>query len=194
MDGSIAHPRSILLSRRRSVQRQTCNSHRRSRVNGHGRTVVTPTGPPVGLTGGNPKLSTLVPDLSPTPCTPCAPSRWILAASTQPRAPGETRPIWGASGAPKVPRHFPRTAHQPPATAPLWTGRSTANRLRYGGPRTRNDCVSARTGPGPSDQLSDNRARDTRMTVDSETPFTCSDDKQDRSQDCFGTKRRPAAC
>ena len=53
---------------------------------------------------------------------------------------------------------------------------------------------AARTAPGPSDQLSDNRARDTRMTVDSETPFACSDDKQDLSQDCFGTKRRPAAC
>jgi len=58
---------------------------------GHERTIVTHTGPPVGLTGGIPKLATLVPDLSPTPCTPCAPSRRILAASTQPRAPGETR-------------------------------------------------------------------------------------------------------
>ena len=84
-------PAGYFLSRRRSVQR-TCNSHRRSRgQNGHRPTVVTHTGPPVGLTGGIPKLATLVPDLSPTPCTLCAPSRWILAASTQPRAPGETR-------------------------------------------------------------------------------------------------------
>ena len=67
-------------------------------VNGHGRTVVTHTGPPVGLTGGNSRLATLVPDLSPTPCTPCAPSRWILAASTQPRAPGETRADLGVKG------------------------------------------------------------------------------------------------
>jgi len=67
-------------------------------VNGHGRTVGTHTGPPVGLTGGIPKLATLVPDLSPTPCTPCAPSRWILAASTQPRAPGETRADLGVKG------------------------------------------------------------------------------------------------
>jgi len=66
--------------------------------NGHGRTVVTHTGPPVVLTGGIPKLATLVPDLSPTPCTPCAPSRWILAASTQPRAPGETRADLGVKG------------------------------------------------------------------------------------------------
>ncbi len=66
--------------------------------NGHGRTVVTHTGPPVGLIGGIPKLATLVPDLSPTPCTPCAPSRWILAASTQPRAPGETRADLGVKG------------------------------------------------------------------------------------------------
>jgi len=80
-----------------------CNDNRATAigaagVNGHGRTVVTHTGPPVGLTGGTPKLATLVPDLSPTPCTPCAPSRWILAAITQPRAPGETRADLGVKG------------------------------------------------------------------------------------------------
>ena len=98
-------------------------------VNGHGRTVVTHTGPPVGLTRGIPKLATLVPDLSPTQCTPCAPSRWILAASTQPRAPGETRADlgvkWCPQGAPSLPEdRSPTTSYRPAMNWPV-NGEST---------------------------------------------------------------------
>jgi len=110
--------------------------------NGHGRTVVTHTGPPVGLTGGIPKWQRLSPICPPRRARHArrAAGFWLPARSPEHQV--RPAPIWGSGGAPKVPRHFPRTAHQPPATAPLWTGRSTANRLRYGGPRTRNDCVS----------------------------------------------------
>jgi len=88
-------------------------------VNGHGRTVVTHTGPPVGLTRGIPKLATLVPICPPRSARHArrAAGFWLPARSPEHQV--RPAPIWGSSGAPKVPRHFPRTAHQPPATAPL---------------------------------------------------------------------------
>ena len=154
--------------------------------NGHGRTVVTHTGPPVGLTGGIPKWQRL---------SPICPQRrarharraagfWLPARSPEQQV--RPAPIWGSSGAPRCPvtSRGPLTNHQLP---PRY-GLAGQRRIDSGtaGPELVMTASAALTGPGPSDQLSDNRARDTRMTVDSETPCACSDDKQDRSQDCSG--------
>lgn len=48
--------------------------------------------------------------------------------------------------------------------------------------------TSTSRGTFPSHQLSDNRTRETRMAMDALIPLLCSDDQQDRSQVCFGTK------
>jgi len=117
---------------------------------------------------------------------------WLPARSPE----HQVRP--GRSGGQVVPPRCPVTSRGPLTNhqLPPRYGLAGQRRIDSGtaGPELVMTASAALTGPGPSDQLSDNRARDTRMTVDSETPFTCSDDKQDRSQDCFGTKRRPAAC